>query len=618
MRPSLLSLLVRSTAPPLKLGVVVAASLIVAETLVLYPLKRIAPENALGVVYLLGVVVVAIVWGFWPAAATSVASVVAFDYFHISPVFALSPAQAGDWVTIIIFLVVALVASTLTGLARSRAAEAYQRRRALERFFDLSSDLICIADSVYLTRVNAAFERTLGYSPQDLLSRPFVDFIHPADRDLALDALNQLSDGDGPVHLEDRCICKDGSVRWLEWNVVSDQGVIYSAGRDVTERRRQQDELGVLAEQQAALRHVATLVARAVSPPEVFSAVAIELARCLSVSHATVLRYEADGASIVVAAHDERVTKKKMAVGMRLSPERETVSAMVFRTGRAARMDSHDNAAGWSATDIRELGLHGGVGAPIVVDGHLWGAAVVGSSTPEPLPPDTEGRVTDFTDLVATAIANAETRAQLTASRTRIVAAADGARRRIERDLHDGAQQRLVSLGLELRTAEASVPHELHPLKEQISHLVTTVAAVSKDLQEISRGIHPAILSKGGLGPAVKTLARRSTVPVELILRVDQPLPESVEVAAYYIVAEALTNAAKHAQASEVTVCVKADGANLDLSIRDNGIGGAHSANGSGLVGLIDRVEAIGGKMRISSQPANGTSLHVNIPFDNH
>jgi PAS domain S-box-containing protein len=482
----------------------------------------------------------------------------------------------------------------------------------------VSSDLICIADSVYLTRVNAAFERTLGYSPRDLLSRPFVDFIHPADRDLALDALNQLTDGDGPVHLEDRCICKDGSVRWLEWNVVSDQGLIYCAGRDVTDRRLQQDELGVLAEQQAALRRVATLVARAVSPPEVFSAVTGELARVLGVHYSLLWRYEPDGAATLLAARDDDPGLKKIPVGERFSLEGESVAAMVLRSGRAARMDSYENAPGSAAARFRDLGIRAAVGAPIIVDGHLWGAAVVGSSRPEPLPPDTEGRVADFTDLVATAIANAETRAQLTASRTRIVAAADGARRRIERDLHDGAQQRLVSLGLELRTAEASVPHELHPLKEQISHLVTTVAAVSTDLQEISRGIHPAILSNGGLGPAVKTLARRATVPVELILRVDQRLPESVEVAAYYIVAEALTNAAKHAQASEVTVCVEADGANLDLSIRDDGIGGAHSANGSGLIGLIDRVEAIGGKMKISSQPGNGTALHVNIPFDHH
>jgi signal transduction histidine kinase len=208
------------------------------------------------------------------------------------------------------------------------------------------------------------------------------------------------------------------------------------------------------------------------------------------------------------------------------------------------------------------------------------------------------------------------TRDELIASRARIVAAADDARRRIERDLHDGAQQRLVSLGLELRTAESCVPSELQPLKEQISHLVTTVAGVSQEVQEISRGIHPAILSKGGLGPALKALARRSAVPVDIDLDVDRRLPDSVEVAAYYVVAEALTNAAKHAQASGVNVCVQVAGASLRLVIRDDGIGGAAAGNGSGLVGLIDRVEALGGRMTISSQPGSGTSLLVNIPLE--
>jgi signal transduction histidine kinase len=224
--------------------------------------------------------------------------------------------------------------------------------------------------------------------------------------------------------------------------------------------------------------------------------------------------------------------------------------------------------------------------------------------------------VQDFTDLAATAIANTETRAQLSASRVRIVAAADDARRRIERDLHDGAQQRLVSLSLEMRTAEASVPPELHSFKDQISHLVTGLTGVSEDLQEISRGIHPAILSKGGLGPALKTLARRSAVPVELDLRVDRRLPVSVEVATYYVVAEALTNAAKHARASVVHLYAEAEDANLRLLIRDDGIGGADTANGSGLTGLVDRVEALGGQMTISSQPGRGTSLLVQIPFE--
>ena len=190
------------------------------------------------------------------------------------------------------------------------------------------------------------------------------------------------------------------------------------------------------------------------------------------------------------------------------------------------------------------------MGAPIVVDGRIWGALVIGSSQAEPMPPETEARIGDFADLVATAISNAETRAELTASRARIVTAGDQARRRFERDLHDGAQQRVVSLGLELRAIEASIPQEYQELRDRLSHVVDGLAGVSADLQEISRGIHPAILSKGGLGPAIKTLARRSAVPVELELNVDCRMPESVEVAAYYVVAEALTNAAKHAQAS--------------------------------------------------------------------
>ena len=219
-------------------------------------------------------------------------------------------------------------------------------------------------------------------------------------------------------------------------------------------------------------------------------------------------------------------------------------------------------------------------------------------------------------ELRATAIANAETRAELTASRARIVAAADDARRHFERDLHDGAQQRLVSLGLKLRTAEALVPPDLHQLNEQISDVVMGLAGVSEELREISRGIHPAILSKGGLCPALKALGRRSAVPVQLDLAVEGRLPETAEVAAYYVVAEALTNVAKHAQASEVSVSVQLEGANLHLSIRDDGVGGADSRKGSGLLGLIDRVEALGGTMRITSKSGSGTSLLATIPLE--
>jgi signal transduction histidine kinase len=306
-----------------------------------------------------------------------------------------------------------------------------------------------------------------------------------------------------------------------------------------------------------------------------------------------------------------------MPVGRQFAYDGENIAATVYRTSSIARMDSHEHAAGSTAAYIRTLGLRSGVGVPVIVDGRLWGAAIIGSTQLEPLPPDTEARVSDFTDLVATAIANAETRSQLTASRARIIAAADGARRRFERDLHDGAQQRLVSVGLELRMAEASVPPELPVLREQISRMVTSVTGVSEDLRELSRGIHPAILCRGGLGPALNTLARRSTLPVEVHLGVDgRRLPDAVEVAAYYVVAEALTNTAKHAQATEVNVSAQADDANLRISIRDDGVGGADLTKGSGLIGLNDRVEALGGSVQISSVAGIGTTLVVTIPFE--
>jgi signal transduction histidine kinase len=263
---------------------------------------------------------------------------------------------------------------------------------------------------------------------------------------------------------------------------------------------------------------------------------------------------------------------------------------------------------------MRENELDCTVGVPIVVDGRVWGLVGVGAATPALLPADTEKRLGDFAELVATAIANAESRNELIASRARIVAAGDDARRRLERDLHDGAQQRLVSLGLQLRLAEGCVPPEQRDLKDQLSRVVDGLTAASKDLQEISRGIHPAILSKGGLGPALKTLARRCSVPVNLDVAVKRRLPDLVEVAAYYVVAEALTNAAKYAHACEVNVCAESKDGSLFLSIQDDGIGGADSRKGSGLIGLTDRVEALGGRLQITSLPGSGTSLHITIP----
>jgi signal transduction histidine kinase len=245
----------------------------------------------------------------------------------------------------------------------------------------------------------------------------------------------------------------------------------------------------------------------------------------------------------------------------------------------------------------------------------MWGVMVAASTRTQPLPPNTEDRLADFTDLVATAIANAEAREELMASRARIVATADETRRRIERDLHDGAQQRLVSLALQLRAAQASVPPGMEQLGAELDRAAAGLAGTLEELREYARGIHPAVLGEGGLVPALKTLARRSPVAVALDLALAERLPERVEVTAYYVVSEALANAAKHAGASVIRVRVAADGGKARLVVSDDGVGGADPARGSGLVGLRDRVEATGGTLTVHSPAGRGTRLVAELPM---
>ncbi|SNT17392.1 GAF domain-containing protein [Streptosporangium subroseum] len=376
------------------------------------------------------------------------------------------------------------------------------------------------------------------------------------------------------------------------------------------------DELRRIVQEQAALRRVATLVACEVSPPEIFNAVATEMGHILKTEYVSVIRYEADGMGNVIgnwAAHGG--LECGPPVGSRWPLDEESVAGLVLKTGKPGRITYDTN--GKIATWMRERGVSSAVGCPIVVEGRMWGALVAFSTGPGPQPEGREERMAEFTELVATAIANAESRAQLTASRARVVEAADETRRRIERDLHDGTQQRLVTLGLELRAAEATAPPELEKLRQQLSHTAQGLAGAVEDLQEISRGIHPAVLSRGGLGPALKTLARRSAVPVELTVDTDRRLAERVEVAAYYVVSEALTNAAKHARASVVYVDLAMENGIVRISIRDDGVGGADPGHGSGLIGLRDRVDALGGCIEIVSPAEGGTSLSVQIPAEN-
>ncbi|MDX6334871.1 MAG: hypothetical protein QOG05_2211 [Streptosporangiaceae bacterium] len=371
---------------------------------------------------------------------------------------------------------------------------------------------------------------------------------------------------------------------------------------------RAQQELRELADTQAALRRLATLVARGEPPEAVFAAATREALWHFGDGTARMIRFEMDGTATLVA--NEGTTGPHVRVGGRWEGYPPSgLTATVRQTGRAARVDDYRDVPG-AEVRLRE-GILSSVAMPIYVNGRLWGMIAVGSGQ-APLPPETGQRMSEFTGLVATAVANAQNRAELNASRARIVAASDEARRRIERDLHDGAQQRLLALALRLRSAAA--PLERDEIGTEVRDVATGLLGVIDELREISRGIHPAILSRAGLRAALRALARRSAVPVEVDVRIDGRLPGAVEVAAYYVVSEMLTNAAKHARASVVEVDAEASGGTLRVCVRDDGTGGADPQLGSGLTGLKDRIEALGGTLSLHSPAGAGTTVCCELP----
>jgi signal transduction histidine kinase len=374
--------------------------------------------------------------------------------------------------------------------------------------------------------------------------------------------------------------------------------------------QRNRDELARLNDEQNALRHVATLVAEGRPSDEVFGAVANEVGLLTRADITRLLRFEIDGSATVCGTWAQLREPDPVPIGARIAID-TTVAAHVRQTGMPARRTEV------SPPDL-PAGTYCAVGAPIIVGGAQWGAITALSRIDRVLPDDTETRMAEFTDLVGTAIANAQARADLMASRARIVAAADESRRRIERDLHDGIQQRLVTLALKLRTVDVELPPEATELREPLAGVSAGLVEAVEELREISRGIHPAILSDGGLGPALRTLSRRSSVPVELDLRVDDRLPSTVEAAAYYVAAESLTNVAKHAEASFIDLSAILGENHLSITIRDDGNGGADPSRGSGLIGLIDRVEALGGTVAVDSQEGTGTTLRVVLPVGEH
>jgi signal transduction histidine kinase len=786
MRARFLSLSVRPASPPVAVGILFVVASTAAETLVVYPLRQVAPEISLGVVYLPGVLVVSSVWGLALGVMTAVLSTAAFDFFHVSPVGSIVFGGREGQAALVILLAVALVLSCVAALARSRAIEADagrqeadERRREADLAAGMARLLLRTSDlRAALPEAAARLARALGLPAATIELEPVA-----AEQDSAAFPLR----GDGVVLgtlLVPAGLALSTQARIRERVVPSVAALLRAAHERETMSgalEASRDQLGTLAAQQAGLRRVATLVARGAAPESVFAAVVKEIGQLLQVDFANMCRYDPEDTLTVVAAWGEavepfpvgsewrlggrnlgtvvsetgrparidgyaeasgapgttaaragfrsavatpivvegglwgvvvagstleqalpvdsearlasftellataianaesraslaRLAEEQAAlrrvatlvahgvppaevfaavteevvglfeldsaamaryeddatmtmvaitgrvsdffsIGRRWSLRGKNVSTLVFETGRPGRIDSYAEATDDLGSILHNRGMRSAVGSPIMVDGRLWGVISASSAAAHPLPADTEERLASFTELVATAIANAQSRAELTASRARIVAAADETRRQIERDLHDGIQQQLVSLMLELRTANATRPPDADELSAALERTDRALERAVEELREISRGIHPAVLSKGGLRPALAALARRSVVPIELDLCVERRLPEPVEVAAYYAVSEALTNVAKHAQASRVQVEIEAGEATMRLAIRDDGIGGAQAGPGSGLVGLSDRIDALGGTLAVTSPTGGGTTILIEIPL---
>ena len=642
-------------------------------------------------------------------------------------------------------------------------------------FFDLSPDLLCIAGfDGYFKRLNPSFERVLGYSGEELTSRPFLEFVHADDVERARDVFIHVATGEDVIGFECRLVCVDGSLRRFEWNTrtLPHLGVLYGIARDVTVRSALAEEqaalrrvavlvaqqpspgevftavtqavgllldadlavlhvflghgtatpiaswsgdgptlpigtpfpldgdnlaarifetgaparlhsddeawdraatdlarslrlrsavgapilvegklwgalmaatrriepwaenaetriaaftelvataianaesretLAELADEQAALRRVATMVAQGPSPQDLFESVAEEVGRLLPVGSATMGRYEPDGTVTTVASWS--TTEAAFPTGGRWPTEGTNVAWMVLQTGQAARLDDFSAATDPIGVAARESGIKSAVGSPIVVEGHLWGV-MTATSAEGPMPPGTEARLASFTELVATAIANAESSAEIAASRRRIVAASDDARRRIVRDLHDGAQQRLVHTVITLKLAQQALAKGAENGPLLVQEAVGNAERATHELRELAHGILPSVLTRGGLPAGVRALASRMPVPVEVAIPADR-LPAPVEATAYFVVAEALTNVAKHAGAASAAVAARVEDGTLRIEVRDDGVGGARP-DGSGLRGLWDRLAALDGRLKIESPVDGGTLVAATIPI---
>jgi PAS domain S-box-containing protein len=473
-----------------------------------------------------------------------------------------------------------------------------------------------------IVEVNKATERTFGYTAAELVGADLAEKLIPPDlREPHRRGLRRYIETgrermtNHPTEL--RGMRADGSQFPVEIAITRPElpGPPLFCGylRDVTDRKRAEKALRRLADEQAALRRVATAVAAETEPARVFDVVTEEVGRLLGAQTANMVRYDGEGSAAVVGGWSAEGVRS-VPVGEWVRLDGDTVAARVWRTKEPARVDSYDGMTGSLVESLRSLGFRSAVAAPVWLEQRLWGAVIVSSVNPEPFPRGAEQRLADFAELATQALANAQAREELAASRARIVEAGDAERRRLERNLHDGAQQRLVSLALNLRLAARACDPDDETSRSAFERAGEELAQALEELRELARGIHPAVLSDRGLEPAIEALAARTPVPVEWAIELEERLPEPVEAAAYYVVAEALTNAAKHAGASMVSVRVDREDGLARIEVVDDGVGGAGTDGGSGLRGLVDRVEALGGRLALHSPVGQGTKVRAEIP----
>ena len=515
-------------------------------------------------------------------------------------------------------------------------AAAIDRRAFADALAETTQSLVCVLDrDARILVFNEACERATGFARDQVLGQDACDFVIPPEQaDAFRELLARVWENRQPSPQVGHWLTKDGERRLIAWSnrpvLDGDGNVEYlvTAGLDITERERTAAELRALegdleaklaevarlAQEQTALRRVATLVAAEAGQEAVFDAVSQQCARVLGAEAAAVFRFEPDGTATVVGRYDRQgIAAFQLGAAVPLNPY--SAIGRVHATGEPARIDDYSGVPGEVAELMKRAGLHATVAAPISVAGGLWGAVAVTTPRDEPFPPESEARLRDFCELVSLAIASASAREELRASRARIVQAADEERRRLEHNLHDGAQQRLVSLALALRLARSEIEVDPAAGARKLDVALREIDGALEDLRELARGLHPAILSDRGLAPALESLASRGPLPVEIASVPDERYPEAIEATAYYVVAEALTNIARHADASTATLAARRDDGCLAVTVSDDGSGGA-DASGSGLLGLRDRVEAIGGSLSVTSPPGDGTTIEAVLPLD--